>query len=79
MPIEVQLDLMLLTRKISLTELSQRVGISITNLSILKRTKPGRFDSLPWMPSVKNWSVNPVTSWLVPIHPTSRSRRISVF
>jgi putative transcriptional regulator len=30
---------MLLTRKISLTELSQRVGISITNLSNLKTNK----------------------------------------
>ncbi len=39
MAIEVQLDLMLLTRKISLTELSQRVGISITNLSKLKTNK----------------------------------------
>jgi len=38
-PIEVQLDLMLLKRKISLTELSHRVGISITNLSILKTNK----------------------------------------
>jgi len=37
--IEVRLDLMLLTRKISLTELSERVGISITNLSILKTNK----------------------------------------
>ena len=39
MSIEVKLDLMLLTRKISLTELSERVGISITNLSILKTNK----------------------------------------
>ncbi len=39
MSIEVKLDLILLTRKISLTELSERVGISITNLSILKTNK----------------------------------------
>ena len=39
MSIEIQLDMMLLTRKISLTELSERVGISITNLSILKTNK----------------------------------------
>ncbi len=39
MSIEVQLDRMLLTRKISLTALSERVGISITNLSILKTNK----------------------------------------
>ena len=39
MSIEVKLDLMLLARKVSLTELSERVGISITNLSILKTNK----------------------------------------
>ncbi len=39
MPIQVQLDFMLLRRKISLTELSQRVGISIANLSNLKTNK----------------------------------------
>ena len=39
MSIEVQLDIMLLRRKIRLTELAQRVGISITNLSNLKTNK----------------------------------------
>ncbi len=39
MPIEVQLDFILLNRKISLTELSGRVGISIANLSNLKTNK----------------------------------------
>lgn len=39
MPIEVQLDFMLLKRKMSLTELSGRVGISIANLSNLKTNK----------------------------------------
>ncbi len=39
MSIQVQLDFMLLRRRISLTELSERVGISITNLSILKTNK----------------------------------------
>ena len=39
MPIQVELDIMLLRRKISLTELSQRVGISIANLSNLKTNK----------------------------------------
>ena len=39
MPIQVQLDFVLLRRKISLTELSERVGISIANLSILKTNK----------------------------------------
>ena len=39
MPIRVQLDFMLLRREISLTELSERVGISIANLSNLKTNK----------------------------------------
>lgn len=37
--IRVDLDMMLLKRKMSLTELSQKVGITIANLSILKNGK----------------------------------------
>jgi putative transcriptional regulator len=37
MPIIVNLDLMLVKRKMSLTELSKKVGITIANLSILKK------------------------------------------
>ena len=37
MPIEINLDLMLVKRKMSLTELSQRIGITMANLSILKQ------------------------------------------
>ena len=36
MPIVVNLDVMMARRKIGLTELSQRVGITLANLSILK-------------------------------------------
>jgi len=39
MPIEVNLDLMLVKRKMTLTELSRRIGISMTNLSLLKTGK----------------------------------------
>ena len=39
MAIRVNLDLMLVKRKMSLTELSSRVGISMTNLSLLKTGK----------------------------------------
>jgi putative transcriptional regulator len=35
----VNLDLMLVKRKLTLTELSRRVGISVTNLSLLKTGK----------------------------------------
>ncbi len=39
MAILVQLDAMLLERRMSLTELSDRVGVTIANLSILKTGK----------------------------------------
>ena len=48
MAIQVNLDLVLVQQKISLTELSQRIGISITNLSLLKtgKVKGMRFSTL---------------------------------
>ena len=39
MAIIVHLDVMLARRKMSLTELSERVGITMANLSILKKGK----------------------------------------
>jgi putative transcriptional regulator len=39
MAIAVNLDLMLVKRKMTLTELSGRIGISVTNLSLLKTGK----------------------------------------
>lgn len=39
MPIVVNLDVMMAKRKMSLTELSDRVGITLSNLSILKTGK----------------------------------------
>ena len=48
MPIVVNLDIMLAKRKMSLTELSERVDITIANLSILKtgKAKAIRFSTL---------------------------------
>ena len=37
--IKVNLDLLLVQRKMSLTELSESVGVTMANLSILKRGK----------------------------------------
>jgi putative transcriptional regulator len=37
--IKVNLDLLLVQRRMSLTELSEQVGITMANLSILKRGK----------------------------------------
>ena len=39
MPIEVHLDRVLLDRRMSLTDLADRVGITLANLSILKTGK----------------------------------------
>ena len=48
MPIVVNLDVMLAKRKMSLTELSQKLGITMANLSILKsgKAKAIRFSTL---------------------------------
>lgn len=48
MAITVNLDRILLERKMSLTELSERVGVTIANLSILKtgKAKAIRFSTL---------------------------------
>lgn len=48
MPLIVNLDVMLAKRKMSLTELSERVGITMSNLSILKtgKAKAIRFSTL---------------------------------
>jgi putative transcriptional regulator len=48
MPIIINLDVMLARRKMSLTELSEKVGLTIVNLSILKtgKAKGVRFDTL---------------------------------
>ncbi len=46
--IRIDLDVMLAKRKMSMTELSQRVGITLANLSILKcgKAKAVRFSTL---------------------------------
>ena len=48
MPIVVNLDIMLAKRKMSVTELSERVGVALPNISILKngRAKAVRFTTL---------------------------------
>ena len=48
MPIIVNLDVMIEKRKISLNELSERVGLTLSNLSILKtgKAKAIRFSTL---------------------------------
>lgn len=48
MPIVINLDIMLAKRKMSVTELSEKVGITMANLSVLKngKAKAIRFSTL---------------------------------
>jgi putative transcriptional regulator len=48
MPIRIRLDRLLLDRRMSLTELADRVGVTIANLSILKtgKARAVRFSTL---------------------------------
>lgn len=48
MPIIINIDVMLAKRKMSVTELAERVGITMANLSILKngKAKAVRFSTL---------------------------------
>lgn len=48
MPIIVNLDVMMAKRKVSLNELSEKIGLTLSNLSILKtgKAKAVRFTTL---------------------------------
>lgn len=56
MPIIINLDVMLARRKMSLTELSEKVGITMSNLSILKtgKAKAIRLETLETLCRVLN-------------------------
>ncbi len=61
----VNLDVMLAKRKMSLTELSERVGITMANLSILKngRAKAVRFETLDRICGVLNCQPGDILEW----------------
>lgn len=56
MPIIVNLDVMMAKRKMSLNELSEKVGLTLANLSILKtgKAKAVRFSTLEAICKVLN-------------------------
>jgi putative transcriptional regulator len=56
MPIVVNLDVMMAKRKMSLNELSEKVGLTLANLSILKtgKAKAIRFSTLESICEVLN-------------------------
>ena len=61
----VNLDVMLAKRKMSLTELSERVGITIANLSILKngRAKAVRLETLDRICAVLDCQPGEILEW----------------
>ncbi len=66
MSIEINLDVIMAQRKISLGELSQRVGISMANLSILKNNKARaiRFSTLEALCRELECSVGDIVSYV---------------
>ena len=46
--IAIRLDALLSERQMTLTELSDRVGVTIVNLSVSRTAAPGRSASAPW-------------------------------
>ena len=63
--IRVDLDVMMARRKMSLTELSQKVGITMANLSILKnnKAKAVRFSTLDAICRELNCSVGDILEY----------------
>lgn len=63
--IRIDLDVMLARRKMSLTELSQQVGITMANLSILKtgKAKAVRFQTLDAICRALNCQPGDILVW----------------
>ena len=63
--IEVNLDVMMARRRVSLNELSERVGITVANLSILKnnKAKAVRFSTLDAICRELNCSVGDILEY----------------
>ncbi len=68
MSIEINLDVELAKRKMSLKELSQLVGVSVTNLSLLKtgKVKAIRFSTLEAICQVLNCQPGDILRFIPP-------------
>ncbi len=66
MPIRVNLDRVLLDRKISLTELADKVGITLANMSILKTGKARaiRFSTLSKLCEILKCQPADILEWV---------------
>lgn len=65
MPIIVNLDVMMAKRKMSLNELSEKVGLTLANLSILKtgKAKAVRFSTLEQICKVLDCEVGDILEY----------------
>lgn len=65
MPIRVNLDYLLLDRRLTLTELADRIGITIANLSVLKTNKARaiRFSTLDALCRELNCAPGDLLEW----------------
>ena len=66
MPIVIDLDVMLARRKMSVTELSERIGITPANISVLKngRAKAVRFTTLEALCAVLACQPGDLLEWV---------------
>ncbi|WP_333695466.1 helix-turn-helix domain-containing protein [Flavobacterium sp.] len=75
MPIIVNLDVMMAKRKMSLNELSDKVGLTLSNLSILKtgKAKAIRFSTLETICEVLNCQPGDILEYVndEPINPSN--------
>lgn len=68
--IRVNLDVMLAKRKMSVTELSERVGITMANISILKngKAKAIRFSTLEAICQILNCQPGNILEYVEDLH-----------
>jgi len=73
MPVRVRLDHVLIDRRLTLTELADRVGLTLANLSILKTNKARaiRFSTLDALCRELNCQPGDLLEW-TPDEPPSR-------
>ncbi len=81
MPITIHLDTMLAKKKISLTELSKAVGLSLTNLSMLKNgnVRGVRFETLEKICIVLNCQPGDLIEYQPYVHEKNDQIRKNIF
>ena len=65
MAIIINIDVMLAKRKMSVTELSEKVGITMANISVLKTARQKQSDYQHWKRFAKRWNVSLEIFWSI--------------